>query len=138
MAIMEEREKARFELQKRIDASKAQAERNRLGQFATPPELASDIVAYAVSLLPPHLKIHFLEPGFGTGPFYSALLHQVSPSRIEAAVGYEIDPHCAESAGRLWKETALRLYAADFTTTKPPKAEAAMLSSYSPRASKAI
>ena len=92
---MEEREKARFELQERIDASKAQAERNRLGQFATPPKLASDIVACAVSLLLPRLKIRFLEPGFGTGPFYSALLRQVPPSRIEAAVGYEIDPHYA-------------------------------------------
>ncbi len=70
MTSMEEREKARFELQERIDAAKAQAERNRLGQFATPPKLASDIVAYAVSLLSPRLKIRFLEPGFGTGPFY--------------------------------------------------------------------
>jgi hypothetical protein len=42
---MEEREKARFELQERIDAAKVQAERNRFGQFATPPKLASDIVA---------------------------------------------------------------------------------------------
>jgi len=125
MATMEEREKARFELQERIDASKAQAERNRLGQFATPPKLASDIVACAVSLLLPRLKIRFLEPGFGTGPFYSALLRQVPPSRIEAAVGYEIDPHYAGSAEHLWKGTALRLYVADFTTTEPPKAEAA-------------
>ena len=122
---MEEREKARFELQERIDAAKAQAERNRLGQFATPQELASDIVAYAVSLLSPRLKIRFLEPGFGTGPFYSALLRQVTPSRIEAAVGYEIDPDYAESAEHLWKGTALRLYVADFTTTEPPKTEAA-------------
>jgi len=125
MVTMEDRERARFELQERIDAAKAQAERNRLGQFATPPELASDIVAYAVPLLSPRLKIRFLEPGFGTGPFYSALLRQISPSRIEAAVGYEIDPHCAESAERLWKETGLCLYTADFTTTEPPKAEAA-------------
>ena len=36
MESMKEREKARFELQERIDAAKAQAERNRLGQFATP------------------------------------------------------------------------------------------------------
>jgi adenine-specific DNA-methyltransferase len=125
MASMEEREKARFELQERIDAAKAQAERNRLGQFATPPNLASDIVAYAVSLLSPRSKIRFLEPGFGTGPFYSALLCQVPPSRIEAAVGYEIDPHYAGSAECLWKDTGLRLYVADFTMTEPPKAEAA-------------
>jgi len=125
MTSIEEREKARFELQERIDAAKAQAERNRLGQFATPPKLASDIVAYAVSLLSPRLKIRFLEPGFGTGSFYSALLRQVPPSQIEAAVGYEIDPDYAESAERLWKETTLRLYVADFTTTEPPKSETA-------------
>jgi len=125
MESMKEREKVRFELQERIDAAKVKAERNRLGQFATPPKLASDIVAYAASLLSPHLKIRFLEPGFGTGPFYSALLHQVPPSRIEAAVGYEIDQHYAGCAERLWKETGLRLCVADFTTSEPPKAEAA-------------
>jgi adenine-specific DNA-methyltransferase len=125
MESMKEREKARFDLQERIGCAKAQAERNRLGQYATPPKLSSDIVAYAVSLLSSRSKIRFLEPGFGTGPFYSALLCQVPPSRIEAAVGYEIDQHYAASAEHLWKETGLRLYVADFTTTEPPKAEAA-------------
>ena len=125
MATMKEREKTRFELQERIDAAKTQAERNRLGQFPTPPKLASDIMAYAVSLLSRSLKIRFLEPGFGTGPFYSSLLRQVPPSRIEAAVGYEIDPNYAGPAEHLWKGTTLRLYVADFTTTEPPKAEAA-------------
>jgi len=124
MESLEERENARFELQERLDDAKVQAERNRLGQFSTPPQLASDIVAYAVSLLSPRLKIRFLEPGFGTGPFYSALLRQVPPSRIEAATGYEIDRHYAESAEHLWKGTRLRLCLADFTTTEPPKAEA--------------
>jgi hypothetical protein len=125
MVTMEERERVRFKLQERIDAVKTQAERNRLGQFSTPPNLASDIVVYTVSLLPSQSKIRFLEPGFGTGPFYSALLRQVPPSRIEFSVGYEIDPDYAEQAKRLWKETGLRLYVADFTTTEPPKAEAA-------------
>jgi adenine-specific DNA-methyltransferase len=92
MVTMEEREKVRFKLQERIDAVKTQAERNRFGQFSTPPNLASDIVAYAISLLPSQSKIRFLEPGFGTGPFYSALLRQVPSSRIEFSVGYEIDP----------------------------------------------
>ncbi len=74
------RESSRLELQERLDAVKSQAERNRLGQFATPPELASEIISYADSLLPQRSKIHFLEPGFGTGPFYSALLRHVTPS----------------------------------------------------------
>ena len=45
MVTIEEREKARSKLQERIDALKTQADRNRLGQFSTPPNLASDIVA---------------------------------------------------------------------------------------------
>jgi len=40
---MEEREKVRLEIQERVDAGKTQAERNRLGQFATPPTLASSV-----------------------------------------------------------------------------------------------
>lgn len=102
-----------------------EAERNRLGQFATPPKLASEIVSYAVSLLSPRLKIRFLEPGFGTGPFYSALLQQVPVSRIEAAMGYEIDPHYGNPAKALWEGTRLRLSVADFTKAKPPMTEAA-------------
>ena len=101
------REKARIKLQERVDTLKTQEERNRLGQFATSPDLAWSIVAYAVSLLPPHVKIRFLEPGFGTGPFYSALLRQVPPSHIESSVGYEIDPNYAEPAKRFWEESGL-------------------------------
>ncbi len=124
MADIRDREKARLELQERLDAAKEQSERNRLGQFATPSELASEIVAYAVSLLPPDCKIRFLEPGFGTGPFYSALLWHVPASRLKAAAGYEIDPDQAGPTGRLWKGTPLRLHAADFTKAEPPTTEA--------------
>lgn len=122
---MEEHEKSRLELQERLDSDKTQAERNRLGQFSTPSNLASEIVPYAVSLLPSHLKIRFLEPGFGTGPFYSALLRSTPVSHIEAAAGYEIDPHYAEPAERLWKGTKLKLHTSDFTRNEPPKADAA-------------
>jgi hypothetical protein len=40
-------EKQRFALQAKLDAKKTQAERNRLGQFATPTPLAVDILKYA-------------------------------------------------------------------------------------------
>src|SRR5438094_9437752 len=93
MTAIEEREKTRCELQERLDAAMTEAERNRLGQFATPPKLADEIVSYAVSLLPPRSKLRFLEPGFGTGPCYSALLQQVPATRIKAASGYELDAH---------------------------------------------
>jgi len=125
MTVIEEREKTRLKLQERLDAAMTEAERNRLGQFATPPKLASEIVSYAVSLLPPRSKIRFLEPGFGTGPFYSALLQQVPTSRVEAATGYEVDPHYGASAKELWEGTRLWLYVADFTQAEPPKTEAA-------------
>lgn len=124
MTTIEEREKVRLELQERLDAVKTREERNRLGQFATPPKLASDIVGYAISLLSARSKIRFIEPGFGTGPFYSALLHQMLSSRIQTAIGYEIDPNYAESARRLWEDTGLHLYVNDFTRAKPPKTEA--------------
>jgi len=124
MAAIEKLEKARLQLQQRLDATKTQADKNRLGQFSTPPELASEIVACALSLLPPGSKIRFLEPGFGTGPFYSALLDQVPASRIEEATGYEIDLSYAEAANSVWKGTSLRLHMDDFSKAEPPKGEA--------------
>lgn len=123
--MLDARESARLELLKRLDSAKSQVERNRLGQFATPPELASEIISYADSLLPQGSKIHFLEPGFGTGPFYSALLRHVQPSRIESASGYEIDSHYAEPAKSFWKSSGLRLHISSFTETEPPNTEAA-------------
>jgi hypothetical protein len=123
MSMVQEREQARFELQQRTYAAKTQIDRNRLGQFATPPQLAFEMVAHAVSLLSRDSKLRFLEPGFGTGPFYSALLNQAPPSRIESAAGYEIDPHYADPAKQLWAETGLHLNVADFTTAKPPQNE---------------
>ncbi|OHB66901.1 MAG: restriction endonuclease subunit M, partial [Planctomycetes bacterium RBG_13_60_9] len=86
--------------------------------------LASDIVWHGLSLLGPDRKIRFLEPGFGTGPFYSALLQSVPASRIEIATGYEIDPHYVEESTRLWDGTGLRLHHADFTRAEPPETEA--------------
>lgn len=122
---MDARETARLELLERLDSGKTQAERNRLGQFATPSELASEIISYADSLLPRRSKINFLEPGFGTGPFYSALLRHVPPSLIESASGYELDSHYAEPAKSFWKSTGLRLHISSFTEAEPPKTEAA-------------
>lgn len=45
-------EEKRNKLQTRLDAMKTQADRNRLGQFATPTALALDILAYASTLMP--------------------------------------------------------------------------------------
>lgn len=71
MSASKDREHRRLQTLEQLDAAKSQADRNRLGQFATPPKLAAQIVAAALALLPPRSRIRFLEPGFGTGPFSS-------------------------------------------------------------------
>jgi len=116
---IEAKEQERLALQASLDAEKSQAERNRLGQFATPPGLAEDIVRYAVALLPPAVKVRFLDPAFGTGSFYSALLRVIPNQRIAEALGFEVDPHYGEPATRLWRDTGLVLKLADFTNAQP-------------------
>jgi adenine-specific DNA-methyltransferase len=91
-----------------------------LGQFATPPQLAHEIVTFAQSLLPSTELIRFLDPAFGTGSFYSALLQVFPVSSIACARGYEIDSHYGEVAQRLWSPTRLELTLTDFTTAKLP------------------
>ncbi len=59
--------------------------------------------------------IRFLDPAFGTGAFYSALLSTFTDARTAAAEGYEIDPHYGAPAQRLWNETGLVLHLGDFT-----------------------
>jgi adenine-specific DNA-methyltransferase len=122
--VIEERDQARQELQEHLRAEKDQALRNKLGQFATPASLASDIVRHALSLLGQDQRIRFLEPGFGTGSFYSALLRSVPASCIEVATGYEIDAQYVQQSTSLWDGTGLRLHHADFTKAEPPETEA--------------
>ncbi|MDE8347388.1 MAG: Eco57I restriction-modification methylase domain-containing protein, partial [Acidocella sp.] len=112
-------EQRRLELQTSLDAAKTQAERNKLGQFATPTSLATEILAYAGSLLPEGEPIRFLDPAIGTGSFYSALRTVFPPNRIEAARGYEIDDHYGSPASQLWEGTGLDMRLADFTQQEP-------------------
>ena len=113
-----DREQARLALQAALDAKKTQAERNSLGQFATPTALATEILTYARTLLG-STQAAFLDPAIGTGSFYSALLRSFPPSSIERAEGYEIDPHYAEPARALWNGSGLRLHVGDFTRATP-------------------
>lgn len=117
-------EKARQELQGQLHAMKDQAQRNKLGQFSTPIELAGEVIKSSLAWLPKRESVRFLEPGFGTGPFYSALLQSVPASRIERAAGYEIDSQYIEPNVRLWGDTGLRLHLGDFTQVEPPADEA--------------
>ncbi len=67
-------EAKRLEMQSLIENKKSQEERNKTGQFATPTKLAIDILKYAKSFFLEDDKIRFLDPAFGTGSFFSALL----------------------------------------------------------------
>ena len=111
---------ARGPVQAALDEGKTQAERNKLGQFATPPALAADILTYAKTLLPAGGRVRFLDPAIGTGAFYSALLKTFPDNRIECARGFEVDAHYGQPAARLWASTGLSMELADFTRQKPP------------------
>lgn len=117
------REKERVSLQARLDAGKTQAERNRLGQFATPLALAQDIVRFGLSLLGAACPIRFFDPAFGTGSFYSPLLQTAPRNRLKAEKAFEIDRHYGEPARELWKHTALDLHLTDFTRSPAPGEE---------------
>ena len=87
--------------QARLDGLKTAAERNKWGQFATPFELALSLARYAHKTLG-EATLRFLDPAVGTGSFYSALSQVVSATRIEAAIGVELDPLFAAAARNFW------------------------------------
>lgn len=112
-------ESRRLALQSELDAKKTKDERNRLGQFATPTALAIDILTYAKRLFHGNEPVRFLDPAFGTGAFYSALLRVFPERQVAAAAGFEIDPHYQEASARLWSRSGLKLKLADFTREAP-------------------
>ncbi len=118
---MMNREQERLRLQSELDSGKTPLQRNKLGQFATPPGLARDIAQAAIALLPITEPIRFLDPAFGTGSFFSSLLRIVPENRLASAVGYEIDPAYCDGVRRLWKDTGLDLRIEDFTSSEPPQ-----------------
>ena len=115
-------EAARLQCQAGLDARNSPAERNRLGQFATPPPLARQIATAALEHLPADEPIRFLEPALGTGAFYSALLEVAGPRPLIAADGIEADTEVAGIARELWAGSGLSVRTADFTALPPPAA----------------
>lgn len=105
--------------QARLDSKKTAAERNKWGQFATPPELARSLARYARGLLG-EISLRFLDPAIGTGSFYSALLEVFPAEAIEAATGIELDPSFAAAAASLWEKSGLHVVEGDFTKQRPP------------------
>ena len=110
------REGRRVAVQAELDAERSQAERNRMGQFATPAALARDIAEYAVSLTQPEAPIRFLEPALGSGSFFSALLQSVPAERVESGWGVELDTRFAAAAQRVWGDFGLEVVEGDFTS----------------------
>ena len=109
-------EECRQVLQAKIDAERSAAQRNRLGQFATPNALALDIVAYVRSLLSPGAAgVRFADPAMGTGSFFSAALRVFGPEGISSAIGIEIDPVFCDAARSVWAEGGLEVIYGDFT-----------------------
>jgi predicted RNA methylase len=103
-------------IQAALDARKSPAERNRLGQFATPNALAVEIARYVQSVAGRRLRVvRFADPAIGTGSFYNAALAVFGPERIESAVGVELDSDFCEAASDLWAKAGLDVVRGDFT-----------------------
>ncbi|GAB5537375.1 MAG: hypothetical protein Rubg2KO_36240 [Rubricoccaceae bacterium] len=117
-------EQRRLAFQRLLDDEKTQQERNQLGQFATPPSLAREILTAARQLVQPDQAVDFLDPAFGTGAFFSALQDVFPPEQRGRCVGIEIDAHYGDPAAELWDHTPLDLRHADFTREPPPESEA--------------
>lgn len=117
-------ESQRQQVQVTIDATRSAAERNRLGQYATPNVLAVSIARFIGSLFGGHNRdIRFADPSVGTGSFFSAALAVYGPKRIKSAVGIELDPAFADAARDLWGGAGLEIVCGDFTraiTNKHP------------------
>lgn len=103
-------------IQAALDSSKSAAERNRLGQFATPYALAVEIARYVESIAGNRLRaIRFADPAIGAGSFYSAALEVFGLARIESAIGVEIDTAFCDAARDLWASFGLEVVQGDFT-----------------------
>lgn len=111
-------ESRRIQLQAAIDQSKSIENRRRFGQFATPYELAQEIISYGLTLQD-EKEISFLEPALGTGVFYSTLLSECGKhsKSIKSAIGIELDNDFFAAANELWGNTIINLVNGDFTET---------------------
>lgn len=104
----------------RLDSLKTAAERNKLGQFATPNCLAMSLARYAHTAMGDE-PIRFLDPAIGTGSFFSAVIQSFPPQTIKAAQGVEIDPLFATAAIDLWGGRGLQVAVGDFTKQAVPE-----------------
>ena len=119
---IQEAEISRLDIQTKLDSLKNPLERNKLGQFATPPEFSQSIVHFVINqYFKNKHKIRFLEPALGTGSFYSALLTSVEKDRIESATGIEYDAQFSNAAKELWSFWGLQVLNTNFLTWRSNK-----------------
>ena len=120
MTAILEAEASRLTEQSRLDRLKTAKERNRWGQFATPPALSLDIALYCWDKLRRHKHgFRFLDPAVGTGSFFGAFVQTFPKQRIAAATGIELDRSFAEAAKTIWGRQGLQVVQGDFTRQKP-------------------
>lgn len=108
-------ESDRCRIQHLIDSSRTKLYRNQMGQFATPNDLALEILISTKQLFDENQKISFLDPAIGTGSFYSAFLQVFNLNNIDFSYGIEIDDEFASTAQSLWSSKGLEVINADFT-----------------------
>lgn len=114
---MDEIERSRQARQKDIDASKSKLDRNKLGQFATPRDLADNLLNYSSSLIDDS-EIRFLDPAFGTGSFFTACLKTYGDK--VSGTGFEVDSDYFSGASDVWANTPnLTIKHTDFTKELP-------------------
>lgn len=83
--------------------------------YLTPPELAHDIVKYAVSKISPEIgAVDFGDPAVGTGVFFSALLSVLSNSKINSAIGIDIDSERVKETRKRWSHRGLVVESGDY------------------------
>ncbi|QQR74105.1 MAG: Eco57I restriction-modification methylase domain-containing protein [Holophagales bacterium] len=110
------REARRLEVQAALDSRKSALERNRLGQFATPPTLATEIARFARTLLRGRLRnLDFADPAVGSGAFFSAACRVFTSKKLSSSTGVELDPAFAATARELWEDFGLHVLEGDFT-----------------------
>jgi adenine-specific DNA-methyltransferase len=86
--------------------------------FLTPPEVAYDMAAAVVPMLPAGRDVVFGDPAVGPGIFFAAMrqLVELPPG---SSTGVEINPARAEATARRWGRAGLRVVVGDFLTQLP-------------------
>lgn len=123
MTSLKEIEQNRLWLQAKLDNQKTMLERNKMGQYSTPPILAEQMIKHGLNLLGENKNVKFLDPAFGTGAFFSALLKTVKSRHLCSAVACEIDPDYGSAAKQLWSNKNIKIEIADFTRQLPRQSE---------------